>query len=103
MPRFLSQTQGYLRNPQDSLRWAAVVLVGKAVLVSHCPLHLGLWELGQPLPAVGRGPALRVCFGPGFLVHHSSPRRINQDLLDNLFQGEDPTHRGMGFQKGGGR
>ncbi|TEA37886.1 hypothetical protein DBR06_SOUSAS1410125 [Sousa chinensis] len=62
VPRFLSQTQGYLRSPQDSLRWAAVVLVG-------------------------------------FPVHHSSPRRINQDLLDNLFQGEDPTHRGMGFRK----
>uniref|UniRef100_A0A8C0I5N7 Maestro heat like repeat family member 6 n=1 Tax=Balaenoptera musculus TaxID=9771 RepID=A0A8C0I5N7_BALMU len=50
VPRFLSQTQGYLRSPQDSLRWAAVVLVG-------------------------------------FLVHHSSPSHINQDLLDNLFQG----------------
>uniref|UniRef100_A0A8C0I6D6 Maestro heat like repeat family member 6 n=1 Tax=Balaenoptera musculus TaxID=9771 RepID=A0A8C0I6D6_BALMU len=49
VPRFLSQTQGYLRSPQDSLRWAAVVLVG-------------------------------------FLVHHSSPSHINQDLLDNLFQ-----------------
>eukprot|EP00069_Balaena_mysticetus_P012307 bmy_07603T0 len=66
VPRFLSQTQGYLRSPQDSLRWAAVVLMG-------------------------------------FLVHHSSPSHINQDLLDNLFQGEDPTHRGMGFRKGGGR
>ncbi|MBV95245.1 Maestro heat-like repeat-containing protein family member 6, partial [Eschrichtius robustus] len=49
VPRFLSQTQGYLRSPQDSLRWAAVVLMG-------------------------------------FLVHHSSPSHINQDLLDNLFQ-----------------
>ncbi|XP_007464678.1 PREDICTED: maestro heat-like repeat-containing protein family member 6 [Lipotes vexillifer] len=49
VPRFLSQTQGYLQSPQDSLRWAAVALMG-------------------------------------FLVHHSSPSCINQDLLDNLYQ-----------------
>uniref|UniRef100_A0A8D2DVJ9 Maestro heat like repeat family member 6 n=1 Tax=Sciurus vulgaris TaxID=55149 RepID=A0A8D2DVJ9_SCIVU len=28
MPGFLSQTQGYLRSPQDPLRWAATVLIG---------------------------------------------------------------------------
>ncbi|XP_066235725.1 maestro heat-like repeat-containing protein family member 6 isoform X4 [Saccopteryx leptura] len=49
VPSFLSQTQGYLRSPQDPLRRAAAVLIG-------------------------------------FLVHHTSPRRINQDLLDSLFQ-----------------
>ncbi|XP_043457902.1 maestro heat-like repeat-containing protein family member 6 isoform X1 [Prionailurus bengalensis] len=50
IPSFLSQTQGYLRSPQDPLRWAAAVLLG-------------------------------------FLVHHTSPSRVNQDLLDSLFQG----------------
>ncbi|XP_066121569.1 maestro heat-like repeat-containing protein family member 6 isoform X1 [Saccopteryx bilineata] len=49
VPSFLSQTQGYLRSPQDPLRRAAAVLIG-------------------------------------FLVHHTSPSRINQDLLDSLFQ-----------------
>ncbi|XP_008581298.1 PREDICTED: maestro heat-like repeat-containing protein family member 6 [Galeopterus variegatus] len=49
IPSFLSQTQGYLRSPQDPLRRAATVLIG-------------------------------------FLVHHASPNRINQDLLDSLFQ-----------------
>ncbi|XP_054446534.1 maestro heat-like repeat-containing protein family member 6 [Pteronotus mesoamericanus] len=48
VPRFLSQTQGYLRSPQEPLRRAAAVLIG-------------------------------------FLVHHSSPSRISQDLLDSLF------------------
>ncbi|XP_024106650.3 maestro heat-like repeat-containing protein family member 6 [Pongo abelii] len=49
VPNFLSQTQGYLRSPQDPLRRAAAVLIG-------------------------------------FLVHHASPGRVNQDLLDSLFQ-----------------
>lgn len=49
VPSFLSQTQGYLRSPQDPLRRAAAVLIG-------------------------------------FLVHHSSPSRFSQDLLDSLFQ-----------------
>ncbi|XP_023104277.1 maestro heat-like repeat-containing protein family member 6 isoform X2 [Felis catus] len=49
IPSFLSQTQGYLRSPQDPLRWAAAVLLG-------------------------------------FLVHHTSPSRVNQELLDSLFQ-----------------
>ncbi|KAM8786621.1 maestro heat-like repeat-containing protein family member 6 isoform 2-T2 [Rhynchonycteris naso] len=49
VPSFLSQTQGYLRSPQDPLRRAAAVLIG-------------------------------------FLVHHTSPSHINQDLLDSLFQ-----------------
>ncbi|XP_027949311.1 LOW QUALITY PROTEIN: maestro heat-like repeat-containing protein family member 6 [Eumetopias jubatus] len=49
IPSFLSQTQGYLRSPQDPLRWAAAVLLG-------------------------------------FLVHHTSPGRVSQDLLDSLFQ-----------------
>ncbi|XP_077022720.1 maestro heat-like repeat-containing protein family member 6 [Tamandua tetradactyla] len=46
---FLSQTQGYLRSPQDPLRLAATVLIG-------------------------------------FFVHHASPRRVSQDLLDALLQ-----------------
>ncbi|KFO26828.1 hypothetical protein H920_11813 [Fukomys damarensis] len=49
IPCFLSQTQGYLRSPQDSLRRAATVLLG-------------------------------------FLVYHASPRHVDQDLLDSLFQ-----------------
>nr|XP_035961597.1 maestro heat-like repeat-containing protein family member 6 isoform X2 [Halichoerus grypus] len=49
IPSFLSQTQGYLRSPQDPLRWAAAVLLG-------------------------------------FLVHHTGPGRVSQDLLDSLFQ-----------------
>ncbi|XP_058132101.1 maestro heat-like repeat-containing protein family member 6 isoform X2 [Dasypus novemcinctus] len=49
IPQFLSQTQGYLRSPQDPLRRAATVLAG-------------------------------------FLVHHTSPRRVSQDLLDALLQ-----------------
>ncbi|XP_029779110.1 maestro heat-like repeat-containing protein family member 6 isoform X2 [Suricata suricatta] len=49
IPSFLSQTQGYLRSPQDPLRWAAAVLLG-------------------------------------FLVHHTSPSHVSQDLLDSLFQ-----------------
>ncbi|KAM5280703.1 maestro heat-like repeat-containing protein family member 6 [Ctenodactylus gundi] len=49
VPCFLSQTQGYLRSPQDPLRRAAAVLLG-------------------------------------FLVHHASPGRVSQDLLDSLFQ-----------------
>ncbi|KAF3822814.1 hypothetical protein GH733_008188 [Mirounga leonina] len=49
IPSFLSQTQGYLRSPQDPLRRAAAVLLG-------------------------------------FLVHHTSPGRVSQDLLDSLFQ-----------------
>ncbi|XP_019567792.2 maestro heat-like repeat-containing protein family member 6 isoform X3 [Rhinolophus sinicus] len=49
VPRFLSQSQGYLRSPQDHLRRAATVLIG-------------------------------------FFVHHTSPSRVNQDLLDSLFQ-----------------
>lgn len=35
VPRFLSQSQGYLRSPQDHLRRAATVLIGEAVQVSH--------------------------------------------------------------------
>uniref|UniRef100_A0A8C6N010 Maestro heat-like repeat family member 6 n=1 Tax=Mus spicilegus TaxID=10103 RepID=A0A8C6N010_MUSSI len=46
---FLSQTQGYLRSPQDTLRRAATVLIG-------------------------------------FLVYHTRPKGISQDLLDSLFQ-----------------
>lgn len=49
VPRFLSQTQGYLRSPQDHLRRAASVLIG-------------------------------------FLVYHTSPSHVNQDLVDSLFQ-----------------
>ncbi|XP_053414412.1 maestro heat-like repeat-containing protein family member 6 isoform X2 [Nycticebus coucang] len=49
VPSFLSQTQGYLRSPEDPLRHAATVLIG-------------------------------------LLVHHASPDRICQDLLDSLFQ-----------------
>nr|XP_019567792.1 PREDICTED: maestro heat-like repeat-containing protein family member 6 [Rhinolophus sinicus] len=49
VPRFLSQSQGYLRSPQDHLRRAATVLIG-------------------------------------FFVHHTNPSRVNQDLLDSLFQ-----------------
>ncbi|CAD7694026.1 unnamed protein product [Nyctereutes procyonoides] len=49
VPSFLSQTQGYLRSPQDPLRWAAAVLLG-------------------------------------FLVHHTCPGCVSQDLLDSLSQ-----------------
>eukprot|EP00071_Canis_lupus_P009824 XP_005628362.2 maestro heat-like repeat-containing protein family member 6 [Canis lupus familiaris] len=49
VPSFLSQTQGYLRSPQDPLRWAAAVLLG-------------------------------------FLIHHTCPGCISQDLLDSLSQ-----------------
>ena len=59
MPSFLSQTQCYLRSPQGPLRRAATLLTGEAGLVSRCSLHPGLWVLGQPLTAVGTGPALR--------------------------------------------
>ncbi|XP_013001161.1 maestro heat-like repeat-containing protein family member 6 isoform X1 [Cavia porcellus] len=55
IPCFLSQTQGYLRSPQDPLRLAATVLLG-------------------------------------FLVYHSSPSHVNQDLLDSLFQDLGQLH-----------
>lgn len=79
VPSFLSQTQGYLRSPQDPLRRAAAVLIGEA---------------GRQAGPAGGGPERgrhsRVCLHPGFLVHHSSPSRFSQDLLDSLFQGESP-------------
>ncbi|KAI5281139.1 Maestro Heat-Like Repeat-Containing Protein Family Member 6 [Manis pentadactyla] len=62
VPSFLSQTQGYLRSPQDPLRWAAAMLIG--FLVHHMsPSHANqdlldslLADLGQlqsdPQPAV---------------------------------------------------
>ncbi|XP_015426866.1 PREDICTED: maestro heat-like repeat-containing protein family member 6 [Myotis davidii] len=63
VPSFLSQTQGYLRSPQDPLRRAAAVLIG-------------------------------------FLVHHSSPSRFSQDLLDSLFQDLGHTlGRGQGSSR----
>lgn len=37
------------------------------------------------------GQRSQACLGPGFLVHHTSPGRVNQDLLDSLFQGKDPA------------
>lgn len=91
IPSFLSQTQGYLRSPQDPLRWAAAVLLGEAGLESHCLLNSEFWELDRPLPGGAWGRHSLVCLGPGFLVHHTSPSRVNQDLLDSLFQGKDPA------------
>ncbi|KAM8937309.1 LOW QUALITY PROTEIN: maestro heat-like repeat-containing protein family member 6 [Lycaon pictus] len=81
VPSFLSQTQGYLRSPQDPLRWAAAVLLGEAV-----PLSSGLWELDRPLPVGVWGQRSQVCLGPGFLIHHTCPGCISQDLLDSLSQ-----------------
>ncbi|XP_073925455.1 maestro heat-like repeat-containing protein family member 6 isoform X4 [Castor canadensis] len=87
VPHFLSQTQGYLRSPQDRLRRAATVLIGEAVLGSYGLSHSGLlWQLDQLLPAGARDQSSPVCFGPGFLVYHASPSGVNQDLLDSLFQ-----------------
>lgn len=85
VPSFLSQTQGYLRSPQVPLRRAAAVLIGEAGLVPHSRSH--------PEPSLLEvwGQHSQVCLGPGFLVHHSSPSHVSQDLLDSLFQGEDPT------------
>jgi hypothetical protein len=103
VPHFLSQTQGYLRSPQDRLRRAATVLIGEAVLGSYGLSHSGLlWQLDQLLPAGARDQSSPVCFGPGFLVYHASPSGVNQDLLDSLFQGEDPTWPSVGPWKGGG-
>lgn len=101
MPNFLSQTQGYLRSPQDPLRHAATMLIGEAVLRSHCPSHQ-FWELGQPLPAGVWDRCLRLRCGPGFLIHHANPGLVHQDLLDSLFQGEDPTCHGGGPGEVGG-
>ncbi|XP_048949110.1 maestro heat-like repeat-containing protein family member 6 isoform X3 [Canis lupus dingo] len=64
VPSFLSQTQGYLRSPQDPLRWAAAVLLG-------------------------------------FLIHHTCPGCISQDLLDSLSQGRAQLARwGVGSWRG---
>lgn len=57
VPSFLSQTQGYLRSPQDPLRRAAAVLIGETIWC-HTVSCIQIWELGPPLPAGGVGPVL---------------------------------------------
>lgn len=44
VPSFLSQTQGYLRSPQDPLRRAAAMLIGE----KHCLSNPELWKQNQP-------------------------------------------------------
>lgn len=101
-PRFLSQTQGYLQSPQGPLRRAAIVLIGEAVRVSQCPCpqSSGNWASPSLPGAWGQHTHVHLC--PGFLVHHSSPSHVNQDLLDSLFRGEDPSHQGVGTWGGCG-
>ncbi|KAM7075795.1 maestro heat-like repeat-containing protein family member 6 isoform 2-T2 [Molossus nigricans] len=86
VPSFLSQTQGYLRSPQDPLRRAAAVLIGEATWVSNfsCVQSSGSWAGLCLLGAWGQYSP--VYFDPGFLVHHASPSCFNQELLDSLFQ-----------------
>ncbi|XP_010838111.1 PREDICTED: maestro heat-like repeat-containing protein family member 6, partial [Bison bison bison] len=57
---------------------------------SHVPSFLSQTQgyLRSPQGPLRRAAALLT----GFLVHHSSPSHVNQDLLDSLFQGESPTH-----------
>lgn len=102
VPSFLSQTQGYLQSPQGPLRRAAIVLIGEAVQVSQCacPQSSGSWASLSLLGAWGQHT--HVYLGPGFLVHHTSPSHVNQDLLDSLFSGEDPSHQGVGTRRGRG-
>ncbi|KAK2490151.1 hypothetical protein MC885_006584 [Smutsia gigantea] len=53
VPSFLSQTQGYLRSPQDPLRWAAAVLIG--FLVHHMsPSHVSRDLLDSLLEDLGQ-------------------------------------------------
>lgn len=101
-PRFLSQTQGYLQSPQGPLRRAAIVLIGEAVRVSQCPCPQSSGNWASPSLPGARGQHTHVYLCPGFLVHHSSPSHVNQDLLDSLFRGEDPSHQGVGTWRGCG-
>nr|XP_008510664.1 PREDICTED: maestro heat-like repeat-containing protein family member 6 [Equus przewalskii] len=56
---------------------------------SHVPSFLSQTQgyLRSPQVPLRRAAAVLI----GFLVHHSSPSHVSQDLRDSLFQGEDPT------------
>ncbi|XP_055143484.1 maestro heat-like repeat-containing protein family member 6 isoform X3 [Symphalangus syndactylus] len=57
VPNFLSQTQGYLRSPQDPLRRAAAVLIGEAAR-GHTAPGTGALGAGPASPCGAVGPAL---------------------------------------------
>lgn len=103
IPSFLSQTQGYLRSPQDPLRWAAAVLLGEAVLVSVPRAQSsGSWTSPSPM-------------GPGASAHRHVLVQVSSSITPAPAASARTcwtpcsrvrtqlAHQGMGSWRGWGR